>query len=78
MWGKDQKTVGTSVQSEVNHNDIQHFFGPPSGSFKKKTPAVDCQTKVKNLLKHFKTLKFQTKGPLTFDPFLLGTVLRLF
>ena len=36
MWGKDQKTVGTSVQSEVNHNDIQHFFRPPSGSFKKK------------------------------------------
>jgi len=36
MWGKDQKTMGTSVQSEVNHNDIQHFFGPPSGSFKKK------------------------------------------
>ncbi len=50
------------MQSEVNHNDIQHFFGPPSGSFQKKT--VDCQTKVKILLKHFKTLKFQKKKDL--------------
>ena len=49
------------MQSEVNHNDIQHFFRPPSGSFKKKNPAVDCQTKVKNLLKYFKTLKFKKK-----------------
>ena len=26
MWGKDQKPVGTSVQNEVSHNGIQHFF----------------------------------------------------
>jgi len=69
--------VGASVQSEVNHNDIQHFFVLPV-VVSKKTPAADCQTKVSNLLKHFETLKFKKKQPLTFNPFLLGIVLYLF